>query len=132
MLSHTGSSNWNNILYHFNPRYTVKKKELVQCDMKDGSWGVTDRKPFTSYSVLPNGNFLLMIQIRADGFYTSINEMFFSFFKHRRDISDYRYFLFLIVNKFFICLFFFCRSLALQLPLTDDPGHPENALFHKV
>ena len=90
MLTHTGSSNWTNILYHFNPRYTVKRKEFVQCDMKDGRWGVNDRRPLKDFSISPTGNLLLMIQIRADGFYTSINETFFSFFKHRRDISQYR------------------------------------------
>lgn len=104
---HTASSsdeNWSNILYHFNPRYSVKRKEFVQCDMTDGMWGVTDRRPFSAYSVLPVGNIMLMIQvlspflvsphialqIRPDGIYTSINEEFFSFFKHRRPISEYR------------------------------------------
>lgn len=39
--------------------------------------------------------------------------MFFSFFPHRRDVTEF-------------------RELVLQLPLTDDPGNPENATFHKI
>lgn len=54
---------WSTILYHFNPRYGGKKKELVQCDMTDGTWGVTDRRAFSAFSVLPTGNFQLMIQV---------------------------------------------------------------------
>lgn len=63
---HTASSsdeNWSNILYHFNPRYAAKRKEFVQCDMTDGMWGVTDRRPFSAYSVLPTGNHMLIIQV---------------------------------------------------------------------
>lgn len=54
---------WNNILYHFNPRYGGKKKELVQCDMNDGTWGVTDRRAFSAFSIIPTGNIQLMIQV---------------------------------------------------------------------
>jgi hypothetical protein len=71
---HTASSsdeNWSNILYHFNPRSSPKRKEFVQCDMTDGVWGVTDRRPFSAYSVLPIGNFMLMIQVGAALFISS-------------------------------------------------------------
>jgi hypothetical protein len=54
---------WKNIFYHFNPRYAAKRKEFIQCDLNDGHWGVTDRRPFTAFSVLPTGNFTLMIQV---------------------------------------------------------------------
>jgi hypothetical protein len=54
---------WKNIFYHFNPRYAAKRKEFIQCDLNEGHWGVTDRRPFSAYSVLPTGNFMLMIQV---------------------------------------------------------------------
>lgn len=55
---------WQEVALHFNPRYSAKKKEIMFVDMKDWMWGISDRRPFSSFNVLPVGNFTLMIQVQ--------------------------------------------------------------------
>lgn len=105
---------WQNILYHFNPRYT-KRKEVVQATLQDGQWTFSSRQNDMNKmkDAFPTKNFTLLIQVRPDGFYTSVNGIFLSIYPHRSDITKYKH-------------------LRLQLPITDDSGNPENAIFHKV
>mmetsp|Transcript_8924 Transcript_8924/g.13403 ORF Transcript_8924/g.13403 Transcript_8924/m.13403 type:complete len:478 (-) Transcript_8924:84-1517(-) len=115
LCSHLLPGQWSEVYFHFNPRYESRRREILQNDMSRGLWGLIDRRSFAAFNVLPTGTFTLVIQIRADGFYTSVNGMFLTFFAHRRDrdMSEH-------------------RRLALQLGLADDKGTPESVIFHKV
>lgn len=107
---------WQEILFHFNPRY-ARRKEVVQAVMQGGAWtfSVRENNMNKMKDSFPSSNktFTLIIQIRPDGFYTSVNGIFLSVFPHRADITRFKH-------------------LRLQLPLTDDSGNAENAIFHKV
>jgi len=107
---------WQEILFHFNPRY-ARRKEVVQAVMQGGAWTFSVRENNMSKMKdsfpASNKTFTLIIQIRPDGFYTSVNGIFLSVFPHRADITRFKH-------------------LRLQLPLTDDSGNAENAIFHKV
>jgi hypothetical protein len=77
----------NNIFLHFNPRYN--KKTLVMTD-KQGTWGAGKSKHFAQGASSKTDGLLakdidLMVQIRSDGFYIFANQMFNSFFPHRRN-----------------------------------------------
>lgn len=114
----------NNIFLHFNPRYN--KKTLVMTD-KQGTWGAGKSRHFGQAASSKTDGLLakdidLMVQIRSDGFYIFANEMFNSFFPHRRnpvlacvdDPSDGQTDLKLIVNA------------------RDANGKPLDLILHKV
>jgi hypothetical protein len=62
---HAAAHSWPEALLHFNPRYNTKKKEIIFVDMNDWTWGIIDRRPFSSFNVLPVGTFTLMIQVNC-------------------------------------------------------------------
>lgn len=105
---------WQQILFHFNPRYD-RRKEIVQDSMQDGQWTFCLRQADMKKmkEAFPMKNFTLIIQIRENGFFTSVNGVFLSMFPHRSNISEFKH-------------------LRLQLPIVSDNGNPENAIFHKV
>lgn len=108
-LSPDEHRDYADIMLHFNPRYG-KNETLVMNDLQ-GTWGRPVKR-----SLIPNArqnSMILIIQIRAEGFYSFVNGVYFSFFAHRRDIST-------------------MQTLTLQVPALDGMGVPENLTLHKL
>ena len=109
----------NDILFHFNPRNTTKRQELIMNDRVSGGWGALDSRSLDKLPPLFDTNMELVIQFRPEGYCVYINGLFACIFPKRTDIN--------VSNDNTKP-----NKLVVQIPLTDDRCWSHDVEIHKI
>ena len=107
--------NYNNILFHFNPRHFKKGGQLVINDRKESMWGNDIPVPL---STLP-----MMFGMKAVTLIVQINEEGFDVFMEGQHCARLDHWTPPPRGK---------GPLFLHFPILDDYGNPDNWLVHRV
>jgi len=108
-------SNYESILFHFNPRQFEKGGQLVINNKQEGMWGQGLNVPLASVPLMfgqPSST--LILQITGDGFDIFLEGKHCARLEHRVPLPSK------------------ASSLILQMPSTDDRGKTENWTVYKV
>ena len=110
------NDNYNNILFHFNPRHFQRGGNLVINDRKETRWGNDLSVPLSTLPLMFGvQSCTLIIQINEEGFDVFVEGVHCARLEHRIDLPK--------KGK---------GSLFLQFPSSDDYGNPENWMVYRV
>lgn len=105
---------FESILFHFNPRQFERGGQLVVNDKNDGIWGQALAIPLSQVPLLFGQTACtLIIQVHGDGFDIFLEGQHCARLEHRQELPT-------------------GQNLVLQFPSTDDYGAPENWVVYKV
>lgn len=106
-------SNFDSVLFHFNPRQFERGGQLVLNNKQSGMWGQAINIPLSQVPLIfGQTSCTLIVQVNGEGFDVFMNEKQVARLEHRRELSS--------------------GSLFLNFPATDDYNHPENWQVYKV
>mmetsp|Transcript_31050 Transcript_31050/g.53070 ORF Transcript_31050/g.53070 Transcript_31050/m.53070 type:complete len:587 (+) Transcript_31050:306-2066(+) len=106
---------YNDILFHFNPRHFKKGGQLVINDRKESMWGNDISVPLATLPLMFGVTACtLIVQINEEGFDVFVEGQHCARLEHRTPLSKKR------------------GSLFLQFPSSDDYGNPENWMVYRV
>ena len=109
-------SDFDSILFHFNPRQRERGGNVVINDKEDEIWGQALSIPLSQLPVIfGKDSCTLLIQIHSEGFDVFLDDQHCARLEHRQDLLSTE-------NS----------RLCLQFPSTDDYGNPENWSVFKV
>ncbi|KAL7518540.1 hypothetical protein ACHAWX_003359 [Stephanocyclus meneghinianus] len=115
---------YNNILFHFNPRHFQRGGQLVINDRKESMWGNDIAVPLSTMPLMfGKVSCTLIIQINEEGFDVFVEDKHCARLEHRTDLTHSA--LWGDNNKR-------KGSLFLQFPSSDDYGNPENWRVFRV
>lgn len=107
--------NFNNVLFHFNPRQFERGGQLVVNNKDEGNWGQSIAIPLSQVPLLFGQTACtLVIQINGDGFDVFLQGQHCARWVHKKELPAGS------------------APLILQFPSTDDYGSPENWSVYKV
>jgi len=108
-------ANYDNVLFHFNPRQHEKGGQLVINDKQDGQWGQGLNIPLATLPLIfGQKSSTLIVQITGDGFDVFLEGKHCARLEHRTPLPSE------------------VSSLVIQMPSTDDYGKPESWKVAKV
>lgn len=115
---------YNNILFHFNPRHFQRGGQLVINDRKESMWGNDIAVPLSTMPLMfGKVSCTLIVQINEEGFDVFVEDKHCARLEHRTDLTHSS--LWGDDNKR-------KGSLFLQFPSSDDYGNPENWRVFRV
>ena len=116
------NDDYNNILFHFNPRHFQRGGQLVINDRKDTIWGNDISVPLSTLPLMfGKTSCTLVVQINEEGFDVFVEGKHCARLEHRTDFNQNN--LWGNMQK---------GSLFLQFPSSDDYGNPENWRVYRV
>jgi len=114
-IAASNHSNYDSILFHFNPRQFEKGGQLVINNKQEGMWGQGLNVPLASVPLMfGQVSSTLVLQITGDGFDIFLEGKHCARLEHRVPLPSKD------------------SSLVLQMPSTDDRGKTENWTVYKV
>jgi len=111
-----GHDNYDNVLFHFNPRQRQKGGLLVLNDKKEGTWGKAVNIPLSQVPVLFGQSVSVAVQITEAGFDVFVNNTHCARLERPAVAAA--------LQK--------ATSLLLQCPSTDDYGNREDWALEQV
>ena len=109
------NDNYNDILFHFNPRHFQRGGQLVINDRKESMWGNDISVPLSTLPLMFGvQSCTLIVQINEEGFDVFVEGVHCARLEHRTLLPKGK------------------GPLFLQFPSSDDYGNPENWLVYRV
>ena len=114
-ISAPNHDNYNDILFHFNPRHFQGGGKLVINDRKDAMWGNDIKVPLSTLPLMFGVQACtLIVQINEEGFDVFVEGVHCARLEHRTILPKGK------------------GALHLQFPSSDDYGNPETWMVYRV